>query len=124
MWICTRQARHRISFSTDSCFWEAVKAGVEKVVYASSGCVYPNYMQTDPKKEIYLREEDVKPPHDADNMYGWAKLMAELTLQAYHREHKLGAASCRYFTVYGPRGVENHAVIAMIARAFVAPGPV
>ena len=104
-------------------FWEAVKGGVEKVVYASSGCVYPNYMQTDVKKEIYLREEDVKPPHDADNMYGWAKLMAELTLQAYHREHGLGAASARYFTVYGPRGVENHAVIAMIARAFVKQDP-
>jgi nucleoside-diphosphate-sugar epimerase len=104
-------------------FWEAVKAGVEKVVYASSGCVYPNYMQTDTKKELYLREEDVKPPHDADNMYGWAKLMAEMTLQAYHREHKLGAASLRYFTVYGPRGVENHAVIAMIARAFVKQDP-
>lgn len=104
-------------------FWEAVKAGVEKVVYASSGCVYPNYMQTDAKKALYLREEDVKPPHDADNMYGWAKLMAELTLQSYHREHKLGAASCRYFTVYGPRGVENHAVIAMIARAFVRQDP-
>src|ERR1700683_4496306 len=104
-------------------FWEAVKAGVQKVVYASSGCVYPNYMQTDPKKELYLREEDVKPPHDADNMYGWAKLMAEMTLQAYHREHKLGAASLRYFTVYGPRGVENHAVIAMIARAFVKQDP-
>jgi len=104
-------------------FWEAVKAGVEKVVYASSGCVYPNYMQTDTAKEIYLHEEDVKPPHDADNMYGWAKLMAELTLQAYHREHKLGAASCRYFTVYGPRGVENHAVIAMIARAFIGQDP-
>lgn len=104
-------------------FWEAVKAGVEKIVYASSGCVYPNYMQTDPKKELYLREEDVKPPHDADNMYGWAKLMAELTLQAYHREHGIGTASCRYFTVYGPRGVENHAVIAMIARAFVGQDP-
>jgi len=104
-------------------FWEALKAGVEKVCYASSGCVYPNYMQTDTKKELYLREEDVKPPHDADNMYGWAKLMAELTLQAYHREHKVGAASCRYFTVYGPRGVENHAVIAMIARAFVRQNP-
>ena len=49
--------------------------------------------------------------------------MAELTLQAYHREHELGAASCRYFTVYGPRGVENHAVIAMIARAFVRQDP-
>ncbi len=104
-------------------FWEAVHAGVERVVYASSGCVYPNYMQTDATKEIYLREEDVKPPHDADNMYGWAKLMAEMTLQAYHREHKLRAASCRYFTVYGPRGVENHAVIAMIARAFVRQDP-
>jgi nucleoside-diphosphate-sugar epimerase len=104
-------------------FWEAVKAGVEKVVYASSGCVYPNYMQTDPQKEIYLIEDDVKPPHDADNMYGWAKLMAELTLQAYHREHQLGAASLRYFTVYGPRGVENHAVIAMIARAFISQNP-
>ena len=104
-------------------FWEAVKAGVEKVVFASSGCVYPNFMQSDPRKEIFLCEEDVKPPHDADNMYGWAKLMAELTLQAYHREYKLGAASCRYFTVYGPRGVENHAVIAMIARAFVGQNP-
>jgi UDP-glucose 4-epimerase len=104
-------------------FWEAVRAGVEKVVYASSGCVYPNSMQTDADKEIYLREEDVKPPHDADNMYGWAKLMAELTLRAYHREHGVRAASCRYFTVYGPRGVENHAVIAMIARAFVGQNP-
>jgi nucleoside-diphosphate-sugar epimerase len=36
-------------------------------------------------------------------------------LQAYAKEHGMGAASCRYFTVYGPRGVENHAVIAMIA---------
>jgi nucleoside-diphosphate-sugar epimerase len=104
-------------------FWEAVKAGVEKVVYASSGCVYPNYLQTDVGQELYLREETVKPPHDADNMYGWAKLMAELTLQAYHREHGLGAASCRYFTVYGPRGVENHAVIAMTARAFLRQDP-
>jgi nucleoside-diphosphate-sugar epimerase len=56
-------------------------------------------------------------------MYGWAKLMAEMTLKAYHKEVKLGAASCRYFTVYGPRGKEDHAVIAMIARAFVRQDP-
>jgi len=49
--------------------------------------------------------------------------MAEFTLKAYHKEHGLGAASCRYFTVYGPRGVENHAVIAMIARAFIEQTP-
>ena len=35
----------------------------------------------------------------------------------------LKAASCRYFTVYGPRGKEDHAVIAMIARAFIQQNP-
>ncbi len=49
--------------------------------------------------------------------------MGEFTLQAYAKEHGMGAASCRYFTVYGPRGVENHAVIAMIARAFLGQNP-
>jgi len=104
-------------------FWEALKAGVEKIVFASSGCVYPNFLQSDPTQDVYLTEDVVKPPHDADNMYGWAKLMGELTLQAYYREHGLRTASCRYFTVYGPRGVENHAVIAMIAKAFVGQNP-
>ena len=65
----------------------------------------------------------VGPPYDADNMYGWAKLMAEMTLQAYVRERGMKSASCRYFTVYGERGHENHAVIAMIARAFVKQDP-
>jgi nucleoside-diphosphate-sugar epimerase len=98
-------------------------AGVDKVVYASSGCVYPNYIQTDPNQTLYLTEDLVGPPYDADNMYGWAKLMAEMTLRAYHKEWGLKSASCRYFTVYGPRGVENHAVIAMIARAYVKQNP-
>ena len=104
-------------------FWEARRAGVEKVVYASSGCVYPNYLQTDPNRDLYLTEDLVKPPYDADNLYGWSKLMNELTLQAYCREYGMKGASCRYFTVYGPRGKENHAVIAMIARAFVGENP-
>lgn len=62
-------------------FWEAHKAGVEKVVFASSGCVYPNSLQSDPEEEVYLTEDLVKPPYDADNMHGWAKLKAELTLK-------------------------------------------
>ena len=101
----------------------AYEAGVEKFVFASSGCVYPNFLQGDVTKELYLTEEMVGPPYDADNMYGWAKLMTEMTLQAYHRDFGLKAASCRFFTVYGERGVENHAVIAMIARAFVRQNP-
>ncbi len=104
-------------------FRACIKAHVEKVVYASSGCVYPNHLQTDPEQILYLTEDMVGPPYDADNIYGWAKLMAEMTLRAYSKEYGLKSASCRYFTVYGPRGVENHAVIAMIARAFVKQDP-
>lgn len=104
-------------------FYEALKAGVDKIVYASSGCVYPNSLQMNPEETLYLTEDLVRPPYDADNIYGWAKLMAEDTLRAYHREHGLKSASCRYFTAYGPRGLENHAVIAMIARAFVRQNP-
>ncbi|HYB61569.1 MAG TPA: NAD-dependent epimerase/dehydratase family protein [Methylomirabilota bacterium] len=104
-------------------FAEALKARVRKVVFASSGCVYPNFLQADTNKELYLTEDLTKGPNDADNTYGWAKLMGEFTLQAYAKEHGLKASSCRYFTVYGPRGVENHAVMAMIARAFVGQNP-
>ena len=104
-------------------FLAAYKAGVEKIIFASSGCVYPNYLQTDVTKKIYLTENLVKPPYDSDNMYGWAKLMGELTLRAYAKEWKMKTASCRYFTVYGERGKEDHAVIAMIARAFIKQSP-
>lgn len=104
-------------------FWEAHRAGVEKVIFASSGCVYPNFLQSNPEEEVYLTEDLVKPPYDADNMYGWAKLMNELTLKAYYEEYGLKSVSCRYFTVFGSRGVENHAVIAMIAKAFIGQNP-
>jgi len=104
-------------------FAEALRAKVKKVVFASSGCVYPNFLQSDTHKEIYLTEDMTKGPKDADNTYGWAKLMGEITLQAHAKEHGMASASCRYFTVYGPRGVENHAVIAMIARAFLGQNP-
>jgi nucleoside-diphosphate-sugar epimerase len=104
-------------------FREAVKAHVEKIIFASSGCVYPNHLQNDPEKELYLTEDLVGPPYDADNMYGWAKLIGELTLQHFVKAGQLKAASCRYFTVYGPRGKEDHAVIAMIARAFIQQNP-
>ena len=97
--------------------------GVDKVVYASSGCVYPNYLQTDSDQVMYLAEDQVGPPYDADNMYGWAKLMGELSLRAYYQDYGLKSVSCRYFTVYGPRGHENHAVMAMIARAFTLQDP-
>lgn len=119
---------HQVNCSTNlvldgQIFRTAARLGVEKVVFASSGCVYPNHLQTDPNQIVYLTEDLVRPPYDADNLYGWAKLMGELVLRAYCDERKLKGASLRYFTAYGPRCPESHAVTAMIARAFVNQNP-
>ena len=123
-YVDLHQAACATNLALDGMLFRAARdAGVEKVVYASSGCVYPNHIQTDPSQILYLTEEMVGPPYDADNLYGWAKLMAEMTLRAYYTDWGMKSASCRYFTVYGPRGHENHAVIAMIARAFIRQDP-
>ena len=123
-YIDLHQAGPASNFLVDGMvFWESLKAGVEKIVFASSGCIYPKYMQKNPNKKIYLTEDMAGPPYDADNTYGYAKLMSELTLKAYQNEYGLKTASCRFFTVYGPRGKEDHAVIAMIAKAFIGQDP-
>lgn len=101
----------------------ACQAGVDHFTFASSGCVYPTDLQADPSQTVYLKEDMVRPPYQADDMYGWAKLMAELTLRAYQRDHDFKSVSLRYFTVYGERCTESHAVLAMIARAFVRQDP-
>src|SRR3989441_1522352 len=123
-YVDLHQAACATNLALDGLIFRAChRAKVEKIVYASSGCVYPNHLQGDPDEILYLTEDMVGPPYDADNMYGWAKLMGELTLRAYYKDWGLKSASCRYFTVYGERGHENHAVIAMIARAFVGQDP-
>lgn len=118
------QAGPATNFALDGLlFWEAKKANVEKIVFASSGCIYPNFLQIDPKQRLYLKEDQAGPPYDADNTYGWAKLMAEKSLKAYHDDWGMKTGSCRFFTVYGPRGKEDHAVMAMIARTFIKQDP-
>ncbi len=121
-------ATHPVECSTNlildgTVFRACHQAGVERVVFASSGCVYPTSKQMDPTQEVYLSEEMVGPPYEADDIYGWAKLMGEMTLRAYHTQYGMKTASCRFFTVYGPRCGESHAVMAMIARAFARQDP-
>jgi len=123
-YIDTHQAACSTNMALDSIMIrEAQRAGVEQFTFASSGCVYPTSMQADPSEILYLTEDLVKPPYEADDLYGWAKLMAELSLRAYHQEHGLKCASVRYFTAYGERCPANHAVIAMIGRAFLQQDP-
>jgi UDP-glucose 4-epimerase len=108
-------------------FEEAFKAGVGKICFASSACVYPSYLQEKTGSEYLLKEEDADPfvrDHAfADLEYGWAKLMGEMALKAYHKEHGMKTSAIRIFTAYGPRENETHAIIALIAKAFVKMDP-
>jgi nucleoside-diphosphate-sugar epimerase len=91
---------------------------VGKVVFASSGCIYPLNMQTDPNKITKLKESMAGPPFSPDGTYGMAKLAAEETLRAFFKEWGMKSVSLRYFTVYGPRCGLSHAVMAILARYY------
>lgn len=108
-------------------FEESWKAGVDRICFASSACVYPAYLQEQTGSNYLLREDDANPfvrdKAFADLEYGWAKLMGEMALKAYHTEYGMKTASVRIFTAYGPRENETHAIIALIAKAFVKMDP-
>jgi nucleoside-diphosphate-sugar epimerase len=108
-------------------FEEAQKAGVGRICFASSACVYPSYLQERTGSSYLLKEEDADPfvrdKAFADLEYGWAKLMGEMSLKAYHRQYGLKTSSVRIFTAYGPRENETHAIIALIAKAFIRMDP-
>jgi UDP-glucose 4-epimerase len=108
-------------------FEEAKNADVEKICFASSACVYPVFLQEDAGSTYLLKEKDADPfekgKANADLEYGWAKLMGEMALQAYHRQYGMKTSSVRIFTAYGPRENETHAIIALIAKAFIKMDP-
>lgn len=118
---CTNMALDQIVFE------EAFKAGVDRICFASSACVYPSYLQDSTGSDYLLKETDADPfirdKALADLEYGWAKFMAEMTLKAYHEQHGLKTSAVRIFTSYGPRENETHAIIALIAKALIKMNP-
>lgn len=108
-------------------FQAAASASVEKIIYASSACVYPTNLQADEQDRNLLSESDANFDEPgkafADGEYGWAKLMGELQLHAFHKQHKIDGVACRIFTAYGERENESHAVIALIAKALARLDP-
>jgi UDP-glucose 4-epimerase len=110
-------------------FEEALQARVVKVCYASSACVYPVHRQGMPEggQTVYLKEEWADPFRQgcaaADGEYGWAKFMGEMSLRAYRKQYGMKSVSCRLFTAYGERENETHAIIALIAKAFIRMDP-
>lgn len=76
-------------------FEAAVKAGVNKIVAASSASVY-GMAETFPTDEGH---------HSYNNrtMYGAAKVFGEGLLRSFHQMYGLNYVALRYFNVFGPR---------------------
>ena len=76
--------------------------GVQRLFFASSACVYPQNLQSDPGVTP-LKEEDAH-PYDPDEGYGWEKLFTEKLCQYYAVDHGLETRVARFHNVYGPLG--------------------
>jgi GDP-D-mannose 3',5'-epimerase len=77
-------------------------AGVSRLLYTSSACVYPGYLQDTPEV-VPLREHDAYPA-DAEDGYGWQKLMTERLCRHYLEEHGLATYTVRFHNIFGPLG--------------------
>jgi GDP-D-mannose 3',5'-epimerase len=77
----------------------AANAGVGRYFFSSSVCVYRDMMPGEPE----LTEQDAVPANP-DNEYGWEKLYAERTAQAYGRRFDMPVRIARFQNCYGPAG--------------------
>ncbi|GAB3330210.1 SDR family oxidoreductase [Haloplanus salinarum] len=102
----------------------AANNGVERICFASSACTYPTDIQQERQR---LREDMVSFEERggayADEVYGWAKLMGERSLQAYNEQYDIDTSAVRIFTAYGPRENETHAIVAFMAKAYARQDP-
>jgi GDP-L-fucose synthase len=94
----------------------AKNEGIEKFLYASCTCVYPNNEKT-------MEEDDAwtgNPP-EAHASYSWSKRMGERQAIAYHKEYGMNIAIVRPSNSYGPRDSDDletaHALGSLIMKA-------
>ena len=73
---------------------EAVRAGVKKLIFASSAAIYGNNAEA-------VRREDMNP--DPDSIYAVTKLNGEQICKIFSENKQLKTVSLRYFNVFGPR---------------------
>jgi len=77
----------------------AANAGVGRYFFSSSVCIYRDMLPGEPE----LTEDDAIPA-EPDNEYGWEKLYAERTAQAYGRRFGMPVRIARFQNCYGPEG--------------------
>lgn len=80
---------------------EGFKGGIDRFFYASSACVYPDFMQD--VTDISLKEDDAWPA-DPEPGYGLEKLYGEQFAKYYMEEKGLTTRVARFHNIFGPKG--------------------
>jgi len=78
------------------------EAGVKKIFYSSSACIYPEYNQVDPDNPEC--SEDSAYPAAPDSEYGWEKLFSERLYFAYKKNFNIDVKVARFHNIFGPMG--------------------
>lgn len=81
---------------------QATIAGVKRLFYSSSACVYPDQNPRDPNDPKC--SEASAYPAAPGNEYGWEKLFSERLYQNFARNKGLQVRIARFHTTYGPGG--------------------
>jgi len=79
-----------------------LKAGIKKIFYSSSACIYPLYNQLDPKNPKCSEESAY--PAAPDSEYGWEKLFSERLYLAFNRNYKIPVRIARFHNIFGTEG--------------------
>lgn len=79
----------------------AAREEIASFFFASSACVYPEFLQR--TRGYRLREEEAYPAQPPEG-YGWEKLYAERLLLAYHADGAFESRIARFHNIYGPLG--------------------
>jgi nucleoside-diphosphate-sugar epimerase len=80
----------------------SVKAGVKKIFYSSSACMYPERNQMDPDNPNC--KENSAYPAEPDSEYGWEKLFSERFYLAANRNYDIDIRIARFHNIFGPEG--------------------
>ena len=98
----------------------AYKAGVKKLIFLGSSCIYPK-LSKQPIKENYLLSGELEPTNDA---YAIAKIAGVKMCEAYNKQYNLNYICLMPTNLYGPRDnydeLNSHFFPALIKKIHIA----
>lgn len=94
----------------------AFKAGVKKLLFLGSSCIYPKYAPQ-PMKEEYLLDGKLEPTNEP---YALAKIAGIKLCESYNRQYGTDFISCMPTNMYGPNDnydpMGSHVIPGLVRR--------